>query len=95
MGLNELFRWIENMVSQANAANIKFYDKPEVPEGKWKHCIALEKLGWEFLGFEQIPEDESDAVMIRWRKEGKEIKFRFGFPDRCVWLEYQRKRGDK
>ena len=95
MGLDMLFKWVESMVSQANAANMKFYDNAEKPEGKWKHCIALSKLGWEFMGFEPILEDKNDAVMSKWRKEDKEIEFRLGFPDRCVWLEYLRQKGEK
>lgn len=60
---------------------------PKYSNGKWKYCVALAKCGWKAVSTEQI--SNSDAVMIKWQKEGKQdVNLKLSFTEQCLWLRY-------
>lgn len=92
--MDDLLGTFEQFISAAknNASN----NGKKISLSKWKHCVALTKLGWKAYSCERIEDQEKDDIIIKWKKEGnKDIIITLTFTEQCLWLEYLCKEKNK
>lgn len=78
---------LDGLINKSRAT----YDStaPKYEHNRWKYCVALAKCGWKAYDFEPIKSDTSDAVIIKWRKEGKkDVNITLSFTEQQMWLKY-------
>ena len=88
--MDDLFNILDGIFGMSKATQ-----KPLNPDDfkKWKHCVALAKLGWKATDNKK---EENSDITITWQKEGKkDLQIRLSFTEQCLWLEYMEKKEKK
>ena len=80
---------------ESSKQTTNFYNKSR-PLSRWKHCVALSKLGWQATKCEKVSNTDLDDIIVTWTKEGqKDIQIRLSWTEQCLWLEYLEKDKEK
>ena len=55
----------------------------------WKHCVVLAKAGWKATEYKKIGNEDSDGIMVIWKKNGhKDLGMPLSFAEQCKWIKY-------
>lgn len=61
----------------------------KIGKTNWLKCIKLLKEGWKNEDCEEL--DNSDDIILVWKKENKIQHIKLTFPEQQLWLEYLEK----